>query len=397
MRESRPPDYLLILTTAALVMLGLLMVYSTTFDWGYGDFQNPFYWLQRQVLWVILGVAVAVVLARTDYTLWRDWAVPLLGGTLLLLLLVLVAGRPQWGAQRSLLGRSVQPGELAKVTTVVYAAAWASSKGERIRDLSYGLIPFSVWIGLVAGLVALQPDLSATAVLVFAGFLVFFLSGAHIGQLFIAGLMGTAVFWGLITVYPHAHERFEAFLAGLKDPSLLPYHPLQALYALASGGLFGVGLGEGRVKFYLPAAHTDAIFAVIGEELGLFGCLLVVGLFGVLAWRGFRIALRAKDSFGGLLAAGLTGLLVFQAVLNMGVIASLLPFTGTNLPFIGMGGSSLVTSLAAVGLLESVARGRPPRRWKGEEFQPQRTQRAQSGNGNELKIKHSLRSSRPLR
>jgi len=390
--KDRPPDYLLMISVAALVMLGLLMVYSTTFDWGYGDFHNPFYWLQRQVLWAMIGVAVAVVLARTDYTLWRDWAVPLLGGTLLLLLLVLVVGRPQWGAQRSLLGRSVQPGELAKVTTVVYAAAWASSKGERIRDLSYGLIPFSVWMGLVAGLVALQPDLSAMAVLVFAGFLVFFLSGAHIGQLFVAGLMGAAVFWGLITVYPHAHERFGAFLAGLKDPSLLPYHPLQALYALASGGLFGVGLGEGRVKFYLPAAHTDAVFAVIGEELGLVGCLTVIGLFGVLAWRGFRIALRAKDSFGGLLAAGLTGLLVFQAVLNMGVIASLLPFTGTNLPFIGMGGSSLVTSLAAVGLLESVARGRLPRRWKGEELPPQRAQ-----SGNELKVRNSLRSPRSLR
>lgn len=385
MRESRPPDYLLLLTTAALVMLGLLMVYSTTFDWGYGKFGDPLYWLKRQVLWVVLGTTLAVVLARMDYILWRGWAVPLLGGTLALLLLVLVVGRPQWGAQRALLGGSIQPGELAKVATVVYAAAWASSKGERIRDLSYGLIPFSVWMGLVAGLVALQPDLSAVAVLVFAGFLVFFLSGAHIGQLFVAGLMGAAVFWGLITVYPHANERFAAFLAGLKDPSLLPYHPQQALYALASGGVFGMGLGEGRVKFYLPAAHTDAIFAVVGEELGLVGCLLVIGLFGVLAWRGFRIALRAKDSFGGLLAAGLTGLLVFQAVLNMGVIASLLPFTGTNLPFISMGGSSLVTSLAAVGILESVARGRPPRHWKGEEVQPQRTQRAQRGNGNELR------------
>ena len=390
-RDARPPDYVLMLAVAALVMVGLLMVYSTTFDWGYGQYGDPLYWLKRQVLWAMTGVAVAMVLARTDYTLWRDWAVPLLGGTLLLLLLVLMVGRPQWGAQRSLLGGSVQPGELAKVTTVVYAAAWASSKGERIRDLSYGLIPFSVWMGLVAGLVALQPDLSAMAVLVFAGFLVFFLSGAHIGQLFVAGLMGAAVFWGLITVYPHAHERFEAFLAGLKDPSLLPYHPLQALYALASGGLFGVGLGEGRVKFYLPAAHTDAVFAVVGEELGLVGCLLVVGLFGVLAWRGFRIALRAKDSFGGLLAAGLTGLLVFQAVLNMGVIASLLPFTGTNLPFISMGGSSLVTSLAAVGLLESVARGRPPRRWKGEEIQPQRAQRTQREGENALRSLRALR------
>lgn len=373
-REARPPDYILMLAVVALVMLGLLMVYSTTFDWGYGAYGDPFYWLKRQVLWVALGVAVAVGLAGVDYTLWRDWAVPLLGGTLVLLLLVLMVGRPQWGAQRALLGSSVQPGELAKLTTVIYAAAWASSKGERLRDLTYGLVPFSVWIGTVAGLVALQPDLSAMAILVIVGFQVFFLSGAHIGQLFVAGLMGGAVFWGLVTMYPHAHDRFEAFLAGLKDPSLLPYHPQQALYALANGGLFGVGLGEGRVKFYLPAAHTDAIFAVVGEELGWVGCLLVLGLFGLLAWRGFRIALQARDRFGSLLAAGLTGLLVVQALLNMGVIASLLPFTGTNLPFIGMGGSSLVTSLAAVGLLESVARGRAPRRRKGEES-PQRGQR----------------------
>jgi cell division protein FtsW len=285
-RDSRPPDYVLMLSVAALVMVGLLMVYSTTFDWGYGQYGDPLYWLKRHVLWLALGVAVAVALARIDYTLWRDWAVPLLGGTLILLLLVLILGRPQGGMQRALLGSSVQPGELAKVATVIYAAAWASSKGERIRDLTYGLIPFSVWMGLVAGLVALQPDLSTMAVIVVAGFVVFFLSGAHIGQLFVAGLMGGAVFWGLVTVYPHAHERLEAFLAGLRDPSLLPYHPLQALYALASGGLFGTGLGEGRVKFYLPAAHTDAVFAVIGEELGLVGCLLVVGLFGVLAWRG---------------------------------------------------------------------------------------------------------------
>lgn len=363
MGESRPPDYLLILTTAALVMLGLLMVYSTTFDWGYTGFGDPLYWVKRQGLWTILGVAGAVALARTDYTIWRVWAVPLMGGTLVLLFLVLVVGHNQWGAQRSLLGNSLQPGELAKLTTVIYAAAWASSKGERIRDLTYGLVPFAVWMGMVAGLVALQPDLSAVAILVVAGFAVFFLSGAHIGQLFVAGVMGGAVFLILIMVYPHAHERFEAFLAGLRDPSLLPYHPLQALYALSSGGLFGTGLGAGRVKFYLPAAHTDAIFAVVGEELGLIGCVLVIGLFALLAWRGFRIALRARDRFGGLLAAGLTVLLIFQALLNMGVIASLLPFTGTNLPFIGMGGSSLVTSLAAVGLLQSVARGRLPRTW----------------------------------
>lgn len=366
-KRRRPePDYVLILAVAALVLLGLLMVFSTTLDWGYARFGDPLRFLKRQLLWLVLGVGVATVLARTDYHRWQTLAVPILGLTLVLLVLVLVFGEETMGARRSFLSGSIQPGELAKLAVVIYAAAWSTSKGEQIRDVNYGLIPFATWMGIVAGLVALQPDLSTVAILILGGLSVFFLAGAHLGQLFATTVLGGMVFSGLILAYPHARSRLEAFVVGLKDPTNLPYHPQQALYALANGGLIGTRLGEGRMKFYLPASHTDAIFAVLGEELGLVGCLLVIGLFAVLAWRGYRIAVRAQDAFGSLLACGLTSLLVSQAVLNIGVIASLLPFTGTNLPFISLGGSSLAVSLAAVGLLLSVGRGHPPRVWRKE-------------------------------
>jgi cell division protein FtsW len=364
-KVRREPDYALVVVVVALVLLGLLMVYSATFDWGYQVDGDSFYRTKRQVLWLILGGLAAAILAWVDYDHWRQLALPMLGGTLALLVLLLLVGDWLWGARRSLLQGSVQPGEMAKLATVVYAAAWLSSKGEQIRDVTYGLIPFAVWMGAVAGLVILQPDLSAAAILVLSGLAVFFLAGAHLGQLFSAGGGGGVVSWVLVKALPYAHGRVAGFTPSLRDPAQLPYHPRQALYALASGGLFGVGLGEGRLKFgYLPMAHTDAIFSVLGEELGLVGCLLLVGLFVLLAWRGFRIALRAQDGFGSLLACGLTCMLVFQAALNLGAVMSLLPFTGTTLPFISLGGSSLMVSLAAVGLLLSISRGRKPREWR---------------------------------
>lgn len=364
-QERREPDYVLIVVVAALALLGLLMVYTTTFDWGYLESGDPFHQVKRQAIWLALGSALAVVLARVDYTHWQRLAVPMLGGVFVLLSLLLLIGTPLWGARRAFLDGSIQPGELAMLVTVIYAAAWVSSKGEQVRDVTYGLLPFAVWIGAVAGLVVLQPDLSAAAILALSGFAVFFLAGAHLGQLLIAGLVGGLVSWGLVMALPHAHNRITGFALALQDPAHLPYQPRQALYALAEGRAFGVGLGAGRVKLgYLPMAHNDAVFAALGEELGLAGCLAVIALFALLTWRGFRVALRAQDGFGSLLAGGLTCLLAFQVALNLGAITSLLPFTGTSLPFISLGGSSLVTSLAAVGLILSVSRGRAPRGWK---------------------------------
>lgn len=364
-RERREPDYILLLVVSVLVLLGLLMVYSTTFDWSYLESGTPFRYISRQVLWLALGVGAAIGLAHLDYGYWQRLAVPMLFGTLVMLVVLLLVGDLLWGARRSLWGGSVQPSEVAKLATVIYAATWVASKEEQIRNVTYGLLPFAVWMGMVAGLVVLQPDMSAAAILVIVGFAVFFLAGAHIGQMLLAGAVGTVVFSAMVVLYPYASRRITDFVLGLQDPTQLTYHPRQALYALANGGLLGTGLGEGRVKFgYLPTVHTDTIFAAVGEELGFLGCLLVIVLFGLLAWRGFRIALKAPDRFGSLLACGLTCLLVVQAALNVAVVLSLLPFTGTPLPFVSLGGSSLGISLASVGILMSISRGRMPQRWR---------------------------------
>jgi len=365
-RHNRRPDYVLIVVVAALALLGLLMVYSTTFDWGYQWMGDPFYHVKRQALWMALGIVVAVVLASLDYGWLHRWAVPIMGLTLLLLVLLLLVGDERLGARRSLLGGSVQPGELAKLTAVIYIAAWASSKGEQIRDVTYGLIPFAVLIGMVAGLVMLQPDLSTAAVIVLTSIAAFFIAGADLLQLMVGGAVGGAVFLGMVMLRPYARNRLIDFLTVLRNAGHEGSHVEQSLSALGSGGVMGSGLGLGRYKFgYLPFPHTDSIFAVIGEEMGLLGCLLVIGLFALLTWRGFRIALRASDGFGTVLAFGLTVLLVSQALVNAGVAAGLLPFTGMVLPFISLGGSSLLVSMAAVGVLLSISRGRSPREWRG--------------------------------
>jgi cell division protein FtsW len=355
----------LALIVAALVVLGLLMIYSTTFDWGYQAMSDSFHHVKRQMLWVGLGIVLAVALSSLEYTWLRQWAVPIMGVTLAMLILLLVIGEERLGARRSFFGGSVQPGELAKLTTIIYIAAWVSSKGEQIRDVTYGLIPFAVLLGLVAGLVMLQPDLSTAAVIILTSITVFFLAGADLLQMVVGGAVGGIVFSLMVLMYPYAQERLQEFFAMLRDPSQISHHAHESLIALGSGGPLGTGFGMSRQKFgYLPVPHTDSILAVIGEEMGLLGCLLVVGLFVLLAWRGFRIAMRAHDGFGMVLACGLTVLLISQALINAGVVTGLLPFTGMVLPFISLGGSSLLVSMAAVGILISISRGGSPKGWK---------------------------------
>ncbi|MBN1179226.1 MAG: cell division protein FtsW [Anaerolineae bacterium] len=364
-RERRAPDYLLILIVAALLLIGLLMVYSTTFDWGNQVMGDSFYHVKRQVLWTVLGVAIAVALAYVQYNRLRDLAVPIMGITLGVLVLLLAIGEQHLGARRSFLGGSVQPGELAKLTTLIYVSAWVSSKGEQIRDVAYGFVPFAVLVGVVSGLVMLQPDLSTAAVIMLTSFAVFFLAGADLVQIMVGSAAGGGAFSLLVMFYPYARQRLEEFISMLRNPEMMSYHARESLIALGSGGVFGKGFGMSYQKFgYLPVPHTDSIFSIIGEELGLVGCLVVVALFVVLAWRGFRIALRAQDSFGMVLACGLTVLLVSQALINVGVVTGLLPFTGMVLPFISLGGSSLLVSMAAVGILLSISRGGNPREWR---------------------------------
>jgi len=352
-------DYPLVLAVAALLIVGLMMVYSATFDWSYQDYDNSFLIASRQFIWVGFGVAVMVAVAATPYDWWQQAAVPVMGVTLLLLILVLFVGEEIFGAKRSFFGGSIQPGELAKLTMIIYVATWLTSKGDQIRDVTYGLVPFAVLIGIVAGLIVAQPDVSMSMLIVLTALAMFFFAGADILQLAVGGVVSIVTFLILINQFPHAQKRLAEWMEVWGDPTRVSYHIRQALIALGSGGPFGVGLGEGKQKLgYLPAPHTDSIFAVLGEEMGLFGCLIVIGLFVLLAYRGFKIARESPDAFAALLACGVTCWLVFQALVNVAVMTGLLPFTGVALPFISSGGSSMVVSLAGVGLLLSVSRGK---------------------------------------
>ena len=265
-RAHAGPDYVLALVVAGLVIVGLMMVYSATFDWSYQVYQNSFHIASRQFLWVGLGVVALVTVAAVPYERWQQLAVPVMGGALLLLILVLFVGEDRFGARRTFLSGSVQPGELAKLAMVIYVAAWLASRGEQIRDLTYGLIPFAVLIGGVAGLIVIQPDVSTATLVALTSLAMFFVAGADILQLAVGGAAGGVTFYLLINQLPHARQRIDEYLLVWHDPKLVGYHIQQVLMALGSGGLFGVGLGQGQQKLgYLPAPHTDSIFAVLGE------------------------------------------------------------------------------------------------------------------------------------
>ncbi|MCX7682852.1 MAG: putative lipid II flippase FtsW [Anaerolineae bacterium] len=361
-RHGRGMDYALLLTVLGLLFFGMMMVYSATFDWSYQVYQDSFRIASRQFLWVGLGLVVMVVVAFIPYDWWQGRAVPVMGVALLLLILVLLVGDDTFGARRSFFNGSIQPGELMKPAMVIYVAAWLVSKGEDIRHVTYGLIPFAVLIGVIAGLVILQPDVSTAILLVMIALAMFFFAGADIFQLAAGGVIGGITFLVLINQLPHARQRLDEYLAAWEDPLNMGYHVQQSLIALGSGGLFGTGLGQGQQKLgYLPAPHTDSIFAIVGEETGFLGCMVVIGLFAFLTYRGIRIALHAPDAFAALLAGGVTCWLTFQALVNLGVITGLLPFTGVALPFVSAGGSAMLTSLAGVGLLLSVSRGKRAR------------------------------------
>ncbi len=352
-------DSLLLVTTAALLSFGSLMLYSATL---YVDIS---FWHQ-QLRWVALGLLAMVAAMYFPYTLLQRLAVPIIFVTLALLVIVLFFGQTLLGAQRSfeILGISVQPGVFARLATVIYIAAWLASKGEQLHQVRYGLFPFAIILGVLCGLVALQPDLSIAALLAATGLLMFFFAGGDPIQIFLSLLIGGSTFGLLAWQLTHARERLINYVAALKDPSQLSYHAQRSLMALAEGGITGVGVGRGLLKTgYLPFPHTDSIFAVIGEETGLIGVALVLGLFALFAYRGYRIALETTDPFGALLAFGVTTMIVLGALLNILVMTGLVPFAGTALPFFSYGGSEMLVTLTGVGVLLGVSRGRPKGDW----------------------------------
>jgi cell division protein FtsW len=353
-------DWGLLLVVGVLVAFGLMMVYSTTFDWSYRDFDSPTTVFFRQVRSLLIGLAIMVMFARLDYHRLKRLAVPMLAMTILALVVVLFLGSRVFNSVRGLLGGSYQPSELAKLVLVIYLGVWLTSKGDMIRHIGYGLIPYGIVVGVVAGLILLEPDVSATLTVVLVGAVMFFLAGADLLQIVLTGLVSAAAGYAIVMTSTTARDRIAEYLVGLTNITETSWHVQQAIIAFINGGLFGRGLGESHQKFQaLPTPHTDSVFAVVGEELGLIGCLCLIALFAVLVWRGSKIAVNAKDSLGAMLAAGITAWIAFEVLINIGVMVAALPFAGNALPFISYGGSSLVVTLAGVGLLLSISRHDP--------------------------------------
>lgn len=359
----RPPDALLLGSAAFLVAIGLVMVFSASSATAYATYHDTAYFLKRQFAFLVVGLGLAYAAYRIDYRKLPAVAPAVVIVTFALLVLTMIphVGFASGGARRwiGLRALSFQPSEFGKLALVLFLAAKLASMGERVRSLSRGLWP-ALFITLLLSIpVFLEPDMGTASLYIFVAFAMLFTAGARIEHLImcvIAMLPAIAIAVGS-SAYKRA--RIFAFLHPWKDPQNTGFHIVQSLLALGTGGIFGVGLGASRQKyFYLPAAHTDFIFSVLGEELGMLGCLTVIALFLLLAIRGVAIALRAPDRFGMLLAMGCTFVTIIQAFINVGVVTSSWPVTGVPLPFISFGGSSLIVSLIAVALIANVGRYR---------------------------------------
>lgn len=357
----RSPDFILFLATVVLLTIGVIMVFSASQVVAGQDMNDSYYFLKRQLLWALLGIGLMIFSIRIDYYNYKKYIMPALVVSFVLLIVVLIpgVGRVVNGARRwiGVGSYGFQPSEIVKITLILFTAQGLANKRERVRKFSTGMLPFLVAMALACALILMQPDLGTALSIAGTIFVMLFAAGAkekHLGALAGVGLGAVAL---AIALAPYRMKRFTAFLDPWKDPSNSGFHIIQSLYALGSGGLFGVGLGRSHQKFfYLPERHTDFIFAIIGEELGFIGGAIILLLFFILIWRGFKIALASPDSFASLTAVGLTSLIALQAIINVGVVTSSLPITGIPLPLISFGGSSLLFTLLSVGILLNISR-----------------------------------------
>jgi len=352
-------DVTLLLATITLVVYGLIMVYSASYSISFyvSDTKSPNDMFVRQLVWLLVGLLGMIVFAFFDYRKWKKFVVFGMGFTIIALIGVLIFGESTGSTTRNIIGGSYQPSELAKLMIVIYLGVWMHSKQEILSNINFGLLPLAAILGLVGGLIFGQPDLSAAATVIILGGIMFFIAGGDWKQITFLLVVTLIIGFVVIQVNPIGKERVGDFVLGLKNPLESSDHVLRALSAFANGGWFGVGIGQGTIKLtILPVPHTDSIFAVVGEELGLVGAALVVCLFWIFLWRGLVVARRAPDGLGTLLAAGIPIWIAMEAFMNMLALTGLLPFAGNPLPFFSIGGSSLVFTLIGVGIVLNVSR-----------------------------------------
>ncbi|MBU0671357.1 MAG: putative lipid II flippase FtsW [Patescibacteria group bacterium] len=357
------PNYTLIILLGVIIIFGLIMLSSASSVMGWQKFGDHNYFVKHQLLYgVIIGLVAFWVMSKIDYHYWKKYAFPIVIISIVLLFLVLIPGIGYefLGAKRwvSIFGFPFQPSELVKLTFLIYLATWLEQRSKKMEDFSYSFMPFIIMIAFLVFMVAgIQRDLGTMIVIGVVSIVIYFVAGApwkHLGWI---GLGGLGLFFLLIKIAPYRAQRLTVFLNPELDPQGVGYHINQSLLAIGSGGLFGLGLGHSRQKFnYLPEAAGDSIFAVIAEEMGFVITVALVALFFALGYQCLKIARNAPDAFGKLLAVGIVTWILFQAFVNIMAMLGLLPLTGITLPFISYGSTSLVTLLAAMGLLVNISR-----------------------------------------
>ena len=355
------PDIMIFIITLALLSLGIVMVFSASSVTAYHELGDAYHYLKRQSLWAAIGLVALVICMNIDYHLWLRLAGPLIVVSIVALAVVLVPGIGiTISGSRRWLGAGpvrVQPSEFAKLSVVIFLAAYLSTSPDRVKSVVRGIFVPLILVGMCAVLVLREPDLGTSIGMAATAWLMLLIAGGSPGWLVGLAAMTAPVIYLYARHDPVRIRRLTSFLDPWADPLDSGFHIIQSLLALGSGGLVGTGLGLSRQKFYyLPEQHTDFIFAIIGEELGFLGAALVVFLYAIFAWRGFRASLNAPDSFGSLLAAGITIMVALQAAMNIAVVTGSMPITGITLPLISSGGSSLVPMLAGVGMLLNITR-----------------------------------------
>lgn len=361
-RRRASSFYVLLAVTIALTLFGIVMVFSASQVAALSAYKDSFYFLKRQAIWAAIGFSLLMLFANIDYRRLRTFSLSFLGISIALLIAALIPGvsTVAGGASRWLTfgPLSVQPSEIAKLALVIFCADLLARRQERLGNLFDLIVPIIPVLGLMALLIILQPDLGTLVIIAVTVFVLLFVAGAKLHHLILLGLSGLSAVILLIFSASYRRERLLSFLNPWKDPMETGFHIIQSLIALGSGKVFGLGLGMSRQKFfYLPAAHTDFIFAIVGEELGLIGTLAVILGFSILIYMGIKIAFHSSSLFGRLLATGITTLIATQAIINMGAVTGLLPITGVPLPLISFGGSSLTLSLMGIGVLLNISSG----------------------------------------
>ncbi|MBC9783252.1 putative lipid II flippase FtsW [Heliobacterium chlorum] len=359
--KPRAPDFTIFLAVILLLTFGIVMVMSASSVKAAYYYNDPFYFFKRQFMWALVGIAVMIAAMRFDYRKLARFSKPFLMVSLFLLVALFIpgVGKNIMGATRWLnLGpASFQPSELVKLAGVIYFAHNISKESHKLADFKKGLLPYLAIMGVIGLLILAQPDLGTAMAVCGTLFFMLYVGGAKKQHILGLGALGIVLIALAAILEPYRMRRITGFIDPWADPVGTGFQTLQSLFALGSGGLFGAGLGQSKQKyFYLPEQHTDFIFAILGEELGMIGAVCVILLFFVLVWRGIRVSVACPDAFGSILAMGLTVQVALQAIINMGVVSGLLPVTGITLPFLSYGGSSLVFTLSGIGLLLSISR-----------------------------------------